>query len=291
MSHHTHPEITTDIVVIYHANCYDGFGGAWVAWKKFGDTATYIPAKYGQELPEGIDGREIYVIDFSYDGEPLLELERRARRAVCIDHHASAEPWVRQLKEHVFDLNHSGAYLAWEYFFPDEPVPKFIEYISESDIFKLTLPFAEEVTAYLQALPQTFESFENMHREIDDTVLFEQAIEKGKLLMVYRDKVLEPAMNSILTIELAGYEIPAVNMCFPISEVSHGLHNVYELYPPIAMSYRLDDGQWKCSLRSNTTVDCSKIAQQFGGGGHPGSAGFAIPYEEGIFPFKIIHGA
>src|SRR3989344_5935354 len=130
-----------------------------------------------------------------------------------------------------------------------------------------------------------------MRHEIDDAALFEQSIEKGRLLMVYRDKMLEPAMNSILTIELAGYNIPAINMCFPMSEVSHGLHKVYELYPPLALSYRLDDGQWKCSLRSNGSVDCSKIAMQFGGGGHPGAAGFAIPYEEGVFPFKIIKGA
>ncbi|OGG59296.1 hypothetical protein A3C89_03035 [Candidatus Kaiserbacteria bacterium RIFCSPHIGHO2_02_FULL_50_50] len=291
MSHHTYPPIETDIVVIYHANCYDGFGGAWAAWKKFGSSATYLPAKYGQHLPEDIDGREVYVIDFSYTEPLLLELEQRARRLVCIDHHKTAEAWVPKLKEYVFRLDHSGAYLAWQYFFPQEPVPKFVEYISESDIFKMTLPYAEEVIAYLHALPLTFESYENMRREIDDVTLFEQAIEKGKLLMTYRDKVLEVAMESVHTIELAGREIPAVNMCFPISEVSHGLHKVYELYPPIAMSYRLDDGIWKCSLRSDTSVDCSKIAEQFGGGGHPGAAGFAIPYEEGVFPFKIIKGA
>ena len=288
---HTHPEITTDIVVIYHANCYDGFGGAWAAWKKFGDTATYISAKHGQHLPDGVDDREIYVIDFAYTEPLLLELEQRARRLVCIDHHKTAEAWVPKLKEFVFNLEHSGAYLAWQYFFPEEPVPKCIEYISESDIFKMTLPFAEEVVAYLHALPLTFESYEKMRAEIDDVAGFAQAIEKGTLLMVYRDKVLEVAMGSIHTIAFAGHEIPAINMCFPISEVSYGLHKVYELFPPIAMSYRLDDGIWKCSLRSNGTIDCAEIAQQFGGGGHPGAAGFAIPYEEGIFPFKIIKGA
>ena len=32
-----------DIVVIYHAHCQDGFGSAYAAYQKFGDTATYIP--------------------------------------------------------------------------------------------------------------------------------------------------------------------------------------------------------------------------------------------------------
>ena len=29
-----------NIVVIYHADCRDGFGAAYAAWKKFGDRAT-----------------------------------------------------------------------------------------------------------------------------------------------------------------------------------------------------------------------------------------------------------
>ena len=34
-----------NIVIIYHTDCRDGFGAAWAAWKKFGDSATYIPGK------------------------------------------------------------------------------------------------------------------------------------------------------------------------------------------------------------------------------------------------------
>ena len=40
-----------NISVLYHADCPDGFGGAYAAWKKFGDTAEYIPVKYGRTPP------------------------------------------------------------------------------------------------------------------------------------------------------------------------------------------------------------------------------------------------
>jgi len=43
-------EVNKEIVVLYHANCLDGFGAAYAAWKKFGDTADYIPVQYGEEV-------------------------------------------------------------------------------------------------------------------------------------------------------------------------------------------------------------------------------------------------
>ena len=39
--------ITKDIVIFYHKECQDGFSGAWVAWKKFGESADYVPPIIG----------------------------------------------------------------------------------------------------------------------------------------------------------------------------------------------------------------------------------------------------
>lgn len=62
-------------LVIYHANCTDGFGAAFAAWLKLGDEAEYIPMDYGEvETPEDFDmkvslaakGNTIYILDFSF---------------------------------------------------------------------------------------------------------------------------------------------------------------------------------------------------------------------------------
>jgi phosphoesterase RecJ-like protein len=37
------------------------------------------------------------------------------------------------------------------------------------------------------------------------------------------------------------------------------------------------DGSFKCSLRSRCAVDCSAIAERFGGGGHKKAAGASLP--------------
>ena len=64
-------------LVIYHADCTDGYGSAFAAWLKFGDEAEYLPMQYGQVktvaemnsvlstagIPFG-EG-EVYILDFS----------------------------------------------------------------------------------------------------------------------------------------------------------------------------------------------------------------------------------
>ena len=72
-----------DIVVIYHDQCRDGFGAAYAAWKKFGDKASYIPRKTQEAVPEGLESKEIYIVDYSYK-KPILE-ELRAKNIRVIN--------------------------------------------------------------------------------------------------------------------------------------------------------------------------------------------------------------
>lgn len=277
-----------DTVVIYHKHCQDGFAAAWAAWKKFGESASYVSASYGDDLPEGIEGKEVYVVDFSYNAEKLPILESKAKRLVVIDHHKGAEAHVTAVKEHVFDISRSGAYLAWQYFHPEAKMPVFLEYIDEGDRFVTTLPDSDTIGIYIFTRPFSFEGFNSLHEEMENERNYQRIIEKGKLLIEYRDRVVEPALDSIHFIDLAGIIVPAINMTLPMDERSYTLHKVYELYPPVSMSYRYDEGQWKCALRSNGDVDCADLAAKFGGGGHKGSSGFSIKASAGVFPFKIV---
>lgn len=277
-----------DIVVIYHKNCHDGFGAAWAAWKKFGDSASWVPASYGDPIPEGIEGKEVYVVDFSYDAERLPALERIAKRLVVIDHHKGAQAHVEATKEYVFRLDRSGAYLAWSYFHPGEKVPEFIRYIDEGDRYDVSLPDYELVGIYVFTRKRTFEEFDALYKLLESEQGKAKAEEQGRILIEYRDLILEPALESIHFIDLAGTIVPAVNVTFPLDEKSHLIHKIYEKYPPVAMSYRYDEGEWKCSLRSNGSFNCTELAKKFGGSGHPGSSGFAIKAEPGVFPFRVV---
>ena len=60
----------TKPLVIYHDSCADGFGAAFAAWLKLGDEAEYLPMQYGAKTDvlqeHQPDGREVYVLDFSF---------------------------------------------------------------------------------------------------------------------------------------------------------------------------------------------------------------------------------
>ena len=62
-------------LVIYHANCTDGFGAAFAAWLKLGDEAGYLPMEYNKNPNNYFGGRpiaqwardtDVYILDFSF---------------------------------------------------------------------------------------------------------------------------------------------------------------------------------------------------------------------------------
>lgn len=144
-------------LVVYHDACTDGFGAAFAAWLKLGEEAQYLPVSYGNDCyiemlgyaENGIIGREVYVLDFSFPKEDMKHLFANANRVVWLDHHVSSREIAVVLCEYdslemkdyarleheelnwriVHDNNKSGALLAWEFFHPGTEVPMLIQHI------------------------------------------------------------------------------------------------------------------------------------------------------------------
>ncbi len=268
--------ITKDIVVLYHAHCPDGFGAAYIAHKKFGDDADYVPCKRGAIPPQDLEGKLVYVLDYSFSYDEMKSLVARARKVITIDHHVSAEEEVKLSHEYVFDVNFSGAYLTWTYFFPNDDVPDFIKYLSDGDRAVFTRPYAHELCAYIYSQPHTYESFDRLVKLFSSEDGKRDILERSKELLLYRDKIVTVSLESVHFVRLEGVLMPAINAALPIDERSYVLAKVYELYPPVALMYRFDGGVWKCSLRSNGSFDCTLIATKHEGGGHKGAAGFVL---------------
>ena len=62
-------------LVIYHGNCADGFSAAWCFWRKYGEGADYVAGVY-QQSPPDVAGRDVYLVDFSYKRDVLLEMAK-----------------------------------------------------------------------------------------------------------------------------------------------------------------------------------------------------------------------
>ena len=277
------------IVVIYHDQCRDGFGAAYTAWKKFGDDASYIPRKTQDPAPEGLQDKDIFIVDYSYKKPVLEDLQKNNRSVVVIDHHETAKEAVQSFKENVFDMGHSGAVLAWKYFHPKTEVPKLLLYIEDHDLWKFEMEFNREFGAALGEYNQDFETWDQLNKNLEDREHFNKFISHGATIAGFEDKLVQKLVSFKEKVLFEGHEIFAVN-CSRIyrSIVAHELSNLNgkEGGLEMAIVYYRYDGQVHCSLRSNGDVDVRAMAEKYGGGGHKNAASIRVAsFEELPFTF------
>ncbi|MFM2424313.1 MAG: hypothetical protein RLZZ70_704 [Candidatus Parcubacteria bacterium] len=268
-----------DTVIIYHGDCTDGFGAAYAAWKKFGDTASYIPVKDHDVLPAGLTNKEIYIIDFSFHAPLLKQLNDTNTKVVVIDHHVSAEAEVRAYPQNIFDLNHSGAVLAWQYFHPEVPTPSVLEYVEDHDLWRFALPEHREFNAALHEVPQTFIDWDNLiqHLQVENNLI--NFIAKGSLLAKFEDKLVAKLMTYRELVQFEGHEVYALNVSRiyrsilgnQLSELNHQEGRI-----ALGIVYYRHGKKVHISLRSQGDVDVATIAEKYGGGGHKNAASIRV---------------
>lgn len=260
-----------DIVVLYHAECPDGFAGSYAAWKKLGKKAEYLGVYHNTPPPDLIYGKHVYTIDYSYPLPVVEEIIPKVKSLTIIDHHVSNIPAVK-LAGGVMDIEHSGGVLAWKYFYPDKKLPRLFKNIEDIDIWKFKLPYTSELAEITALYPLDYKVWDKMVREIDTQAGLKKYVAEGKILLKKRDDIIRRVASYAEVVEFEGYKCYMVNSPIYTSHISTFL---YEKMPPIAIIWSRRGNRVIVSLRSNGTVDVAKIAAKYGGGGHKGAAGFS----------------
>ena len=279
----------TKNIILYHRNCPDGSTAGAIAFKKFGEEAVYIPCSYGDGLPEEIilntekNETHLYILDFSFDIDTLKSLDAEFKSVTILDHHESVMTEVTSIPGGHFDNNKSGASLAWDFFF-GTTVPEFVKTIETIDLFKDENNRLEDITAYINSLDYSLETYTKLLETFGDKK--SQYTAEGKAINRYV-RLLEDMVTSDFDVVLfEGIVMPAVNITFDVNTKSRILSKLYKILPSVAMSYRWSNGKWKISIRSDRTYDVTQIAKKYGGGGHAGASGFVIPAPNGELFFK-----
>ena len=274
-------------VILFHGDCPDGFGGAYAAWKKFGDAAEYMPVKHGRPVPEGLSGAHLYFIDFIYHQEDMNRLEKEAASLVVLDHHEGVKDVVESMANHVYDASRSGAVIAWEYFHPEIPVPTLLTYVQEGDLYRFALPNSRELLASIYTQPFTFEAWDRIAGEIEDPQIRAKMIERGEIYRTHSDSIVAELAEDAKLVRFEGYE------CYfaaTISIFSSDLGNrLARKKAPLALCVQARPDGLRVSLRGDGSVDVAKIAQKYGGNGHPNAAAFSLPWDSPI-PWEPIDG-
>lgn len=260
-------------LVIYHDHCTDGFGAAFAAWCKLGDSAEYLPMSYGPVHPADfidlVQDRDLYVLDFSFP-KPIMELAiSHAAKLVWLDHHKTAfEMWCpkhglpkfvqteaiptfgsKPVTCHiVLDDNKSGAMLAWEYFNPEKDSPDLIKRIDDRDRWVFQYDDSRALHAGLNQRPRGFKEWlfltpmgtSDWGRNYNDVVSLGRTV-----LAVYNEQIRSAVTKA---------ERCSINTCSP----QHGA-DISDAVPP-----SWSDGYLRkyAGLAVNSTVHASEIGNE-----------------------------
>lgn len=159
-------------LILYHGNCPDGFCAAWIAHKRFGSEADYVPVNHG-EPPLDVTERMVYILDFSYKRDVTLNMARQAKSLYILDHHRTAKKELENLSENTniycrFDMEKSGGRLALEYFFPGSIAPWLVAYTESRDLWAFHLPFSKEINAAIASYPKDFAVWDSLEKALSD---------------------------------------------------------------------------------------------------------------------------
>jgi oligoribonuclease NrnB/cAMP/cGMP phosphodiesterase (DHH superfamily) len=275
-------------LIVYHNACPDGFTAAYIAKLKY-PQAKLLARDHGLEPPyEEVTGKDVLVVDFSWrTREQNDKLASLAKSFKILDHHKTAEAVLAGADYAVFDMNRSGAGLAWDYLFGqdggnfnawDWRRPWWVDYVEDRDLWTHRLPETDSVNAYIMTTAYDLESWKAMTQ-----VNFNEAVEKGKAIRLEIDKYIREVVKQVqvgnLNVANKKYSVGVVNVPYlHTSDIGNVLAHRYD----IGMGwFERGDSLMQFSLRSIGDIDVSEVAKIFNGGGHKNAAGFQLPIPEG----------
>lgn len=269
---------------IYHNNCADGFGAAWAIHHGY----TYDPELKNCPMPEFIGGiyqqdppdctdRVVYFVDFCYKRPVMEKIIDQAASVMILDHHKSAFEDCGMLivsgaVKGEFDMNRSGAMMAWNWAMPSIKPPKLIEHIQDRDLRKFDLPNTKAIQMAVFSYPYDFEVWDGLmiDERLPELVTEGRALERKHMKDILELRgVLERRMN------IGGYDVPVMSVPYMmVSEAGH-LMSEGELFA--ACYWDTADTRIFGLRSSDGGMDVSEVAIKYGGGGHRNVAGFSVP--------------
>tara|TARA_R110001599_G_scaffold100770_9_gene258140 strand:+ start:6196 stop:7134 length:939 start_codon:yes stop_codon:yes gene_type:complete len=298
-----------NIICIYHGNCADGFGAAWSVRQALGDEVEFHAGVY-QQTPPDVKGKYVIIVDFSYPPAVLETMLEDAFGILIIDHHKSAyelfqaasldrpylfvdmSSWINivcfdRYKESLiqddcencgrtiygyFDMERSGAMMAWNFFNPNTKAPKLLEHIQDRDLWRFDLPYTREIQAALFSFEYDFKEWDDLMNQSTDLLVQDGLAIERKHFKDIKEFIKKAGQR----ITIAGHEVPALNAPYFFSSDAGHIMSEGEKF---AACYWDEQDKRVYSLRSsNDGIDVSKVAQIFGGGGHKNAAGFSVAH-------------
>ena len=269
-------------LVIYHGGgCPDGYAAALAAWLFYTGQAEFLGLDHGDvktvnDLPDVVD-RAVYILDFSFTKELLSFIDEHAAKLVMLDHHKSAAQaltgFVCRCGVVHFDMQKSGARLAWEFFQPDAPLPDLVRYVEDRDIWVWQFDESPAFLAALDMEPHDFARWAEIAAFSPDATHAFMA--RGRAMDEKFAKLATDLADDARPVTFNGHSGLMVNA----PSVFHSLIGdiLAKKNGTFALMWNAHkSGVIKVGLRSRSGFDCIPLASSMGGGGHAQACGFKM---------------
>lgn len=270
---------------IYHGNCADGFGAAWVVNKAFDGQVELYPGVYNKEPPQ-IIGRDVIFVDFSYKLSVMSMIREYCNSLIVIDHHKSAMLDLQSLigmakTEIKFDMNHSGAMLAWLTFFPGMAAPALLNHIEDRDLWRFHLEGTEDIQANLFSFPYALTTWTKLMSLDSRTLQSTFRAEGASITRKHFKDINELLPLTTRFMNIDGNVVPIANMSYMMaSDAGYVLAHLPAFKHKFAGTYYDTQDRRVFSLRSSEEgMDVSEVAVKYTGGGHMRAAGFSVTHD------------
>jgi hypothetical protein len=281
----------TSISILYHANCPDGFSAAWVAQCHLANARLH-PMNYGEPVPD-IDGHVVWVLDYCFPPDQLVELCERAEAVRILDHHETAVGYLEQTEADIqvfgsmwempevtplhwaiINQQRSGVGLTMEWF--DEEFDWLLR-IEDRDLWRWSLPDTADVFAAVTSREYTLGAWDEL-----DHLGLDALRAEGAGINRYRDQIIDQCLKGRLVLDIPGVGLVAAAQCpYAVGSDVAG-HFAEQSTAGIGAYFMVKEGGVRLGLRSrNGGPNVATLAKDlFGGGGHPQASGFEVSYKE-----------
>lgn len=224
----------------------------------------------------------ILIVDFSYPREILESIRNKAKSLWLLDHHKTAKDKLElhTLPYCTIDLTKSGARLTWEYLRTLGYQPPtgsgrahwLIDYTEDRDLWKHTLPHTKEINTALHSYPFDFDTWNTLAARTPESL-----IPEGTAIQRYKNNIIQHHAHHARLTTIDGHQaiIAQCTLSTIGSDIANHLLTENPHIPIAIITIDTPDGTIY-RLRSQT-IDVSKIAENYGGGGHKAAAAFKLP--------------
>lgn len=244
-----------------------------------------LGVKHNEPIEYNVIDSNILFVDFAPSDNDINYLMSMGNNIYILDHHISAKDRLENCTFANFSMNKSGVGLAWEYFFPNNPMPLHLEMIQDRDLWQFKIKKTKDFTKGLSFMIDSMNTINEQLKLLDDFIsndlttdqkTSENVIVIGHILNLNQNMKIKKIVDKISEHShmFRNLTVCSYNCEWEIiSELGDALTSKYcDL--AVLWSYDHITSKYSYSLRSTNKVNCAKLAEELiNSSGHLNSAG------------------